>query len=222
MDRLFRIARRLAGALLFRVKPGPPCRRLGSDYGGWWVPLDLLNEESICYLAGVGEDITFDLALLEAVGCEAWSFDPTPRAREHVEAAATPPGYHFQPVGVWDEATTLRFYAPRNPDHVSHSVVNLQGTDEFFEAEVLPIPRIMAANEHDRIDLLKLDIEGAEHVVVRSLLDSGVHPRVFALEFDQPMPIRKVGSTIRLLKANGYRLIHRESWNYTFVLGGIG
>ena len=36
-------------------------------------------------------------------------------------------------IGIWSKADRLRFYAPANPDHVSHSAVNLQGTDSYFE-----------------------------------------------------------------------------------------
>src|SRR5207237_27812 len=56
--------------------------RLGSEYGGVHVPVQLLTDKSIVYSAGVGEDVTFDLALIEAVGCDIWALDPTPRSIE--------------------------------------------------------------------------------------------------------------------------------------------
>ena len=38
--------------------------KLGTKYGGWYVPEEMeLNEDSIIYSAGVGEDISFDLLL---------------------------------------------------------------------------------------------------------------------------------------------------------------
>ena len=38
--------------------------RLGTKYGGWFVPVDMrLNESSIVYSGGVGEDMSFDLSL---------------------------------------------------------------------------------------------------------------------------------------------------------------
>lgn len=39
--------------------------RLGSKYGGWIVPATLVRPDSVCYCVGVGEDISFDLALIE-------------------------------------------------------------------------------------------------------------------------------------------------------------
>ena len=52
--------------------------RLGTDYGGWWVPRDLLGPESVCFCAGVGTDVSFDVALIETFGCTVLGIDPTP------------------------------------------------------------------------------------------------------------------------------------------------
>jgi len=39
-------------------------QRLGTTYGGWVLPKEvLLNENSIVYSGGVGEDISFDIKL---------------------------------------------------------------------------------------------------------------------------------------------------------------
>ena len=39
-------------------------QKLGTNYGGWYIPNDIkLDENSIIYSAGVGEDISFDLLL---------------------------------------------------------------------------------------------------------------------------------------------------------------
>jgi hypothetical protein len=59
--------------------------RLGSDYGGWYVPIDRLAPHSICYLAGVGEDITFDLALIAASAAMS-----TPSIRRRVRPGTSP------------------------------------------------------------------------------------------------------------------------------------
>ena len=108
--------------------------RLGSEYGGWWVPRDCLAPGTVAYCVGAGEDITFDLALHEA-GCVVRVFDPTPRAISYVEARM-PNSDHFtfRPVGLWRENTELRFYAPATAGFVSHSVVNLYGTTSYFTA----------------------------------------------------------------------------------------
>ncbi len=190
--------------------------KIGSDYGGWSVPVDCISQDWICYCGGVGEDITFDLGMIDRFGCSVWAFDPTPRAIRHVEdVAAAQPHFHFQPVGLWSHAATLRFYAPQNPDFVSHSALNLQQTSTFFEADCVSVREAMAAHGHDRIHLLKLDIEGAEHATLQAMLSDRIHPDVICLEIDQPAPIFATAATMWRLSRAGYRLVDSEGWNFT-------
>jgi FkbM family methyltransferase len=61
--------------------------RFGTEYGGFYYPKDLpkLNENSIIYCVGAGEDITHDITLSYKLKCPVYIFDPTPRAIEHVK-----------------------------------------------------------------------------------------------------------------------------------------
>jgi len=219
-----RVRRRLVAlerrVVLGRVKPvaGLGLEKIGSEYGGWIVPTGRITADWICYCGGVGEDITFDLGIIERFNCTVFAFDPTPRAIAHVAGyAANEPRFNFRPVGLWSADTSLRFFAPRDPAHVSHSAVNLQGTDTWFEAEVRTVPSLMRDLGHDRIDLLKLDIEGAEHTVTRSLLAAGVRPTVFCLEIDQPVRPWTFWRTVRRIRSAGYALVAVDHWNLTFI-----
>lgn len=191
--------------------------RLGTYYGGWWLPESVLRPGALAYCAGAGDDISFDLALHDR-GMRVLTIDPTPRAASHVNAVApTSDRFAFVPVGLWDASTELRFYYPRDPDEVNYSVVNLQRTSEYFTAKVNTLRELMDDRGDDHIDVLKLDIEGAEHRVIESFVAGGVRPVVVCVEFDQPTPTRSVLRSIRLLEQAGYRLVHIELWNYTFV-----
>lgn len=191
--------------------------RLGSDYGGWWIPVGAARPGKVAYLGGAGEDITFDVELHRR-GCLVRTLDPTPRAITHVQAAApTDDAFKFMPVGLWDEDTTLRFYAPRVAEHVSHSVVNLQETSTYFEAEVVTLRTALRRVGDTQLDLLKLDIEGAEHAVVRDVVQNGPSPEVICLEFDQPCPLSTMRATSSTLRAAGYSLEKVDGWNCTFV-----
>ena len=205
-----------------RQRPDLGLQKIGTAYGGWIVPTRLLGPTTRCYCGGVGEDVSFDLGLIERFGCEVFAFDPTPRAIAYAEPIAQrEPRFRFMPVGLWSSDTVLKFYQPKDPTHVSHSVVNLQGTSDWFEASVRTIGSIMAELGHAPIDLLKLDIEGAEHAVLASILDAGILPTILCFEVDQPVGPIRLWSTIRRVLGHGYDLVAVDGWNFTFVRGGV-
>lgn len=233
------------------VEPLTGVERIGTPYGGWIIPENRLNADSVCYLAGAGEDISFDLGVAAKYGCSVHIFDPTPRAVAHFEdvmknmgkgvAASchtSPSGLypvytpelaenlHFHSVGIWSEDTTLRFFAPQNDAHVSHSIVNLQHSDRFIEVPVRRLSGLMRDFGHTRLDLLKLDIEGAEYEVIRSLLDDKIEVDILCIEFDESAAnhldakyLQRIEGSLKSLMAAGFRVVAREPdcHNYTLV-----
>jgi FkbM family methyltransferase len=202
----------------------PPARglgavQIGTNWGGWSVVPDLLRAESVVYSAGIGEDSTFDEGLIERFGCEVHGFDPTPKGRAHGEAlAAREARFHMHPVGVWDRDTRISFFAPRDPSHDSWSALNLQRTEESVDFEVRSVGSLMRELGHDRIDLLKIDVEGAEYRVLEDVLASGLSIPQIAVEFDEPPPdLRAPGRMARRLVAAGYRLAAHNRTEFSFV-----
>jgi FkbM family methyltransferase len=212
----------LAPLMNLYLRPRKPADlvRLGTYYGGWWVPESMLRPGTIAYCAGAGDDISFDLELHDR-GMRVVTIDPTPTALAYANGVA-PKSDRFAlvPVGLWDTATELRFYYPRDTTTVNYSILNLQRTSEYFTAEVKTLRQLMDDLGDDHIDILKLDIEGAELRVIESLVADGVRPAVLCVEYDQPAPVRDVLRSIRLLQQFGYRLVRIEMWNYIFLDSG--
>lgn len=203
---------------LVKTRFGQPLVKLGSDYGGWIIPPSLLGKDSVCYCAGVGEDISFDLELIRRFGCEVYAFDPTPRSAAYVRRVAENESrYHFQPVGLWSEKAVMKFFAPKDPRHVSHSIMNLQGTSDFFEAACERLSDLMRSLGHTRLDLLKMDIEGAEWQVLETLIEDRVSVGILCVEFDQPAAFWRIMRMVKRLRSAGYSLVAVDGWNYAFV-----
>lgn len=240
LQRLRRSASRLSQKLvsrfgwdvmsLTRINRRGDLRHIGSTYGGWVVPLRLLSASSVCYCVGCGEDVSFDLGLIELLGCEIYAFDPTPRAVIHVQqVAGANPRYHFFEIGLWHSDDTLKFFAPRDPEHVSHSLVDLQKTDESIVVKVRRLANIMKELGHQRLTLLKLDIEGAEYNVLRSIIDDNIEIDVLCVEYhgyynalDDNYRTR-IRESVNSLLARGYSLVHAKGdGNYTFVNRSAG
>jgi FkbM family methyltransferase len=176
----------------------------------------------------VGEDITFDMGLITRFGCKVFAYDPTPRAALHVQKhAADHVNYIYDRVGLWDGDEVVRFYAPANPQNVSHSALNLQKTEDYFEAPCKRLRTLFAENGHERITLLKLDIEGAEYKVVESIVADRLKIDIICVEYDEafhPLDAQyqaRIAASVKSVLDAGYSLIAIGApGNYTFTKYG--
>ena len=204
--------------MLFRPSSRYKTTLLGSAYGGWNVPVGMLNPGMICYTVGVGEDTSFDEILATDFQCNVFAFDPTPRAISHaVDVVERVERFQFFPVGFWDEDTVLKFYAPENSSDVSHSAVNTSDIDEYFEAECWRIDSALEKLGHKSIDLLKLDIEGAEFRVVRQMLELGIFPKILCLELHRADSFKDTTLLVDELINSGYCVAAIDAWDLTLV-----
>ena len=218
-------------ARLLDISPRPDLLHLGGDardYGAWVVAADRLGPESVCCLAGVGEDITFDCALVTRFGCRACQLDPTPRAVHHVVelgrllargdidpadpvfgkyAGLTPEAFGrltHHPLGLFFRQTRLRVRTA-------------------FEAPCFAVADLPWLLGSERIDLLKLDIAGAEYPVVEALIEADLDVRQLLIEFDEgyrPLDrqfLTRMADCVTGLRRTGFRAVCLDGWNVTFV-----
>ena len=201
---------------------------LGSAYGGYAVPAELVRGRTGLSF-GAGEDISFEVGLARELGATVHIFDPTPRAIEYCkgvigDTAGQGEGQLFiHPYGVWSECKTERFYAPSDPEHVSHSIVNLQDTSDYFEAECLSPEEILRRLELEKVSFVKLNIEGAEYEVVKAMFDKGIKSDVICVTFDElhsPLDGNAEGrlrGVVRRFSDESYVPVHAADCKVTFV-----
>lgn len=233
-------------------------RRLGTPYGGWeFLDVGQLHNATIIS-AGLGEDASFDVEFAKAYNATVVIVDPTPRAVLHfsgiqqrlgqprselyVEGGKQPAGAYdltglsddnfiFVPNALWNQATTLKFYQPTNPEFVSHSIINFQNeyrTDTpSIEVEALTFSGLLekAGLNGREIPLLKMDIEGAEIEVIEDLLVAGHRPRQILVEFDElntkaQRGVDRFTHINGVLDAHGYRALKRLSFS-DFLYGHV-
>ena len=210
--------------LLFRPDVKMQCERLGSNYGGWHVAIAALDETSVVYSVGVGEDVSFDLELIRRSGVTVHAFDPTPRSIAWVRRQSFPRQFVLHEYGLANFNGMAQFYGPENPSNVSHTLV--EGSDHSEEPISVPVKTLEAIRVelgHDRIDLLKLDIEGAEYGVIRDLRSAAVRPGQLLVEFHHRFPsigIAKTKQAVGDLRDIGYKLfsVSESGDEYGFIL----
>jgi FkbM family methyltransferase len=194
---------------------------VGTPNAGWIIPARVLAADSVCYLAGLGQDASFDLGLIERYGCRVQAFDPVPEARRYAatisERAA---GWRFWPVGLWSADGRMRFYEHSQPGFVSRSATNMHATDTYLEAEVRALDSLMAELGHTHVDLLKLSVEGAEYEILDAVLTKRIPVGVLCVEYSQPAALAPVLGQVQMLREAGYELLAAalapSGWRLTF------
>jgi len=169
--------RKGALTLLGRSLPTEPVLRcqthiLGdSAYGAWTFCPDKLAGGALLYSFGVGEDISWDLAMIEEFGVTIHAFDPTPRSAAFVKRQKLPKQFVFHDYGIADYDGVARFYPPENSEWVSHTLLERKATaNKAIEVPVRRLESIMSSLGHRKVDLIKMDIEGAEYAVLQDIL----------------------------------------------------
>jgi len=182
--------------------------------GGWWFHNSGLSSESIVYSLGVGDEIEFDLAIIKQYGVEVFGFDPTPNSIELLDRSQLPERFQFHPWAVTATDGTLKFYPRLKKDGTKSDVMFTMIPDEKTKADVIEVPAYSLTSitkklGHDRIDLLKMDIEGAEYEVLEGLLDCPVLPKQLLVEFHHRFVengLQRTYEIIDQLRSAGYQI----------------
>ena len=70
--------------------------RAGTGYGGCVCSMESMGPESVVYSVGTGEDLSFDLAIIERFGCAVHGFDPTPKTVDSLMRLDLPAGVDIE------------------------------------------------------------------------------------------------------------------------------
>jgi len=180
-----------------------------------------LSNDSIVYSLGVLNDTNFDQKVSDEYGCNIFMFDPSIIATEHIKKINNPK-FIFREVAVWIEKTTMRFSSPLYGGSPS---MFLKHRGKVFESSCEQLSSLMDSNNHNHIDVLKMDIEGAAPPILNDMLDNEIYPNQIIAEFERPNSAcveeffdyyQKLRKLIDRLKSTGYkmRVMPREKFKY--------
>jgi len=197
-------------------------QRLGDKVAGWWVDTELLNPNSIVYSFGLGVNITFELALIEARACAIHGFDPTPGEVQKYLSLHKNPLLTVHLVGLAAEDRIATF-TPLHPDWATFTEFSefvREKCDVSAQVQLKSLKTVMRELKHDRIDLLKMDIEGAEYEVIHSVFGEYTKPTIgqILVEWhgDNPENAAKRAACEDILQKAGFILEENEDINSSY------
>ena len=224
--RLVHLGRAAAGREVFsRRDVRLPTQKFGNaeGAGGWVLYPMALNDSAVVYSAGVGTDISFEVALAEHFNLTIHTFDPTPTSERWLRQQHIPPQITHHSIALAEFDGMLTLHPPANPDHVSFSQIPHAGTQD--EPVTVPARRLSSILDdlgHTRLDVLKIDIEGSEYGVVSDILASGLAIDQLLVEFHHrfdTVPITATRDAVRSLRHAGFALYHvsPRGEEYSFI-----
>ena len=205
-------------------------RRLGTRYGGWWVDARLLRSAPLLIDCGLGEDISFPLAFLQAFGGKVVGVEPNPRSLAYC-SGRVPRDMTVLPKAFWSApGRKLEFFLPRAQQELPKGADGVSGSldgsheyagDRKIEVETTSLAEILSQQARAECDVLKMDIEGAEYAVLEQLCSSGEIRKAgqVLIEFHHKVTQHTLDDTQRAvaqMQRNGFELVHTEDRNYIF------
>ncbi len=184
-----------------------------------------LSAQSIVVDAG-GNRGDFARGMSERFGCQVFVLEPVPELFESI--AATAPNVRKFPCALTPESGAFRFNVARNPEANSLRALRPEETVGAIEVRGVSLGDFMREQGLDRIDLLKIDVEGAEIEILLRLEESVLacvkqitvefHAHTLELLSNREEETRKVREVIARLRMLGFFRLNRSSPFYIDVL----
>jgi len=225
IKKLSRYKKTLFGTDFFR-SPEIDCNKLpfGNQFANWTFNPDNINAESIVYSFGIGTDISFDVQMIQKFGLKVFAYDPTPKSIEWLKTQNVPANFMAQQIGLADFNGEISFHLPENENYVSCSIIDTEGfsNEKSVKAKVLTLITLMEQNGHQKIDILKMDIEGAEYDVIKNIVNSDLKISQILIEFHhrfKDVGIKKTIEAIDILNKFGFKIffVSESGEEYSFI-----
>lgn len=206
-----RFLKRISGRELW-IRRDTQQRTRHSD--GWDYAPASLRPGSIVYAFGVGDTLAFELNLIARHGVVVHTFDPTPSALTWIKTQDLPNDLHFHPWAVAGSQGALSLYPRLVKRRRSKLTMWTIDPRQAGEAAAIDVPACtiasaMQALGHDQVDLLKLDVEGAEYDAISAMLMDAVLPTQLLVEFHHRFPgigKQRTRACLHALREVGYRI----------------
>jgi FkbM family methyltransferase len=178
---------------------------LGTQYGGWVIDLDSIQDGDTVVSGGVGEDISFDEALLCEKKVNIVFVDPTEKSHRFMEGKMSNHTLLKKAIEK-DDVESIKIYKNTNPEYVSESISethDMVGVD-YHEVETISVKKLI---DQYNPSFIKIDIEGSEY----NVLEECIGIKQVCVEFHHHCMSDKTFTDtfnmVSMMKSNGYEVI---------------
>ena len=198
---------------------------------GWDLVSELIKPDDVVYSFGICDDIDFELELIRSNMTTVFAFDPTPFSVDWIGQQDLPAAFHFYP---WAASGTDGefFLYPRVNKKGEKSIgmytfhSHEESRNDGIRVKAYTVSSAAEKLNHQSIDVLKMDVEGAEYDVLDGLVKSELRPKMILVEFHhrfKGVGKQKTIDIVNALRSAGYLIasISVTGREFCFVHGSV-
>ena len=137
-------------------------------------------KNGIAYCFGIHDDISFETKLSDLLNFKVIMYDPSPISiKKYSNINLKHNNITFFPYALSTEDKKMKFFYQKdnyNKENMSGSLLKeFSESNKYIEVECLSLPSMLKINKHEKIDLIKMDIEGAGQEILENIFKNNVN-----------------------------------------------
>ncbi len=168
-------------------------KKLHSDkflnYSNYYLDEKYVSNNNNVISAGIADDISFEKELIKNIKINKMiCIDPTETSQK-IMNEITSENIFFLKSAIYGEEKLTKIYLPFDKSNLNLSIDNIYNSNNYELIQTITVKKIMENFSLDKIDILKLDIEGVSDNVIESLINNDILPKQIAFEIERPISI---------------------------------
>lgn len=153
-------------------------------YFNYYLDTSRIGNNPIVYAFGIGGQIKFEETIAKRFkDSKIYCYDPT--SKNFIDQYEGPKNIQLFPFGIWTEDKKINFFHP-NDQFANGSITDHFNSDgkHIVEYQCHKLKTLMTKNNHNKIDILKMDIDGGVEKVLEDILNDQIFPTQIVIEFE--------------------------------------
>ena len=205
-------------------------KRKARSLGLYWqhpgfIYRESLDESSVIIDVGCADDADFSIHMIDKYGLKAFGVDPTQKHRPSLAALEERFAGRFKHLPLAVSATNGNITFHESAENQSGSILNdhtnvMNDSVHSYTVESVTLHSLIQRIQKPDVDLLKLDLEGAEYELLSAITEEDVKPfRQIYIEFHHHCTNHSEEETRALVSsicAMGFDVFSLDDHNYIF------
>ncbi len=192
-----------------------------SKFSNYFLKKNMLSKKNNIISAGIADENSFEKNVFQSIEVNKMiCIDPTDIAQNTMENLKSD-NIFFLKCALFDKIGEIKIFKPFSKDNYNLSLDNLYQSQKYEIVKTTTIDEIIRNFELEKLDIVKLDVEGVADKVIISMLKKNIYPSQIVFEIERPMSfLRQFEFFKRTLKL--VKILSKEYELYSYTEKKLG